>query len=277
MNNGNQKIGKPPCRKALDIPALPKPSTPLIAYELSAGDEHSRYSWVLNNAIAVEYAPFSKSLSAIYSDILPFINAGIPVRFHTRYPEWEIGNADIHASKQALKVHCDTIDKIQGLGEPVLTVHVGLNRNTQLDYSKVKENLCRLTDYAGKRGITINLENLRTGITSDPKIMLDLTEASGASITFDVGHAVSSEKVNSGAFTVPGIIKMFSSKINGVHIYSKEENGCHRPIEDAFEMAPILDSLLSLSCYWWTVELKDCTQAECTKKILVDYINKSTS
>ena len=277
MKDMNHKMENTTCEEGLRDTMPSGNCAPLIAYELAAGDEPSRYSWVLKSAIAVEYTPDPEAPSNIHPDVLPFINAGIPVRFHARYPEWEFGNADTHRSEQALRVHCNTIDKIQGLGEPVLTVHVGLDKNALLDYERVKENLCRLTDYAGKKGIKVNLENLRTGITSDPEIMLDLTEASGARITFDVGHAVSSKKVAGGEYTVPEIIEMFGSRINGVHIYGKEEQGCHYPVENARSVAPIMDKLLLLPCNWWTVELKDCTQAECTRKILVDYIHKSIS
>lgn len=259
------------CRRVINQ-TPEKLSFPLLAYELSANDESNRYKWLLENATGIEYAPDPSKLGDIHLQINSFIEAGIPVRFHTRYPAWEIGNADHSKAEEALEKHLCTIDFIHKLGEPVLTVHIGLNPFIELDFLIAETNLSRLVEYAERKGIKVCVENLRRGASSNPENILTWAEASGAGITLDVGHAVSCDLVRQGVYNVNEIAEMFAPKLEEVHIYAKEDESRHHPVKDIYPLAPVINCLLEKKVPWWTVELKDVGEAQSTRNILKDYI-----
>jgi len=158
------------------------------------------------------------------------------------------------------------------MGEPFVTIHLGLNPLIELDPDRAEANLCRLVDHAATKGISICLENLRAGLASEPENILAWAEASGCSITLDVGHALSSEVVAQGAYSMQDIVDMFSPRLAEVHIYGKEDERGHHPITDMEAMALVLEQLLNTGCNWWTIELKDTFQALETKQQLLDRI-----
>ncbi|MBN1369656.1 MAG: TIM barrel protein [Dehalococcoidaceae bacterium] len=243
-----------------------------VAYEYSAGDSTDRYKWLLENAPAIEYSPDPQHLEAVPLHVTPFLNKDIPVRFHTRYFEYEMGSADRQSARIGLDRHMKTIDAIRGLGEPFITVHIGLNRTSQLSSRFARDNLCRLVEYASGRGIRVSLENMRDGPASNPDFILALSQASGSLITLDIGHAVSSEVVKQGIITPAEIAVMFNRKLGEVHIYAKEENDRHHPITDITPLKSVLGKLLESPCRWWTVELKDTQEAVDTRGLLLDYL-----
>jgi len=244
----------------------------IMAYEYSAGDSPERYQWLLENAHAIEYSPDPQHLEDVPLHVTPFLNKDIPVRFHTRYFEYEMGSADRQSARVGLERHLKTIDAIRGLGEPFITVHIGLNRTSQLSSRFARDNLCRLVEYASGRGIRVSLENMRDGPASNPDFILALSQASGSLITLDVGHAVSSGIVQQGIITPTEIAVMFSRTLGEAHIYAKEENDRHHPITDINPLKTVLDKLLESPCRWWTVELKDAQEAVDTRGLLLDYL-----
>ncbi len=256
------------------------PIEPVLAYELAADDSQGRRRWILENASAIEYSAHPFDLDKVAGQVAPFLENGIPVRFHARYPGFEIANADRAQAEEALKRHLKTVDAIQGLGEPFITVHIGLNPLIELDPARAESNLCRLVDHARARGITVCLENLRCGLASEPENIMAWSEASGSRITFDAGHAISSQLVKDGAYTVNEIIDMFTPRLSEAHVYAEEKETGHCPITDTRSIGPVLDRLLGTGCGWWTVELKPCSEAYSTKKLLAQHIlkhNLSTS
>lgn len=264
-------------KKVCDSGELASPGSglkPVLAYEYSAGDSPARYQWLLDNASAIEYSPDPQNLQALARQVVPFLEKGTPVRFHTRYFEYEMGSADRQSARLALGMHLKTIDTIQGLGEPFITVHIGLNNTMQLSSRFARDNLCRLVEYASAGGISVSLENMRSGPASNPDYILALARASGSLITLDVGHAVSSQLVKQGITTPAEIAGIFGPRLGEVHIYAKEENDRHHPVTDITPLEPVLDKLLENPCRWWTVELKDTREAAGTRRLLLDYMDR---
>ena len=247
------------------------PHTLTIALSVQAKEYPGRFFWARDNAFALEYTPEPLFPELIPRHVNPFTEDGIPVRFHCRFGEFELGNADPEKAAEALAVHSRIIDAITGIGEPVVTVHLNLVKSIPFDIQRGLENLTRLVEHARKRGITVCLENLKRGPTSDPTNVLAWATASGAMITMDVGHAVSSEYVKEVKNIIPGIVELFHERLREVHMYGKEEDR-HYPIEDMAQFKPIIDRLLTTGCAWWTIELDSCEEALVTRQRLLGYL-----
>jgi len=243
----------------------------VIALSVQAAEYPQRFSWARDNAFALEYTPDPLAPNLISGHVRPFTEAGIPVRFHCRFFNYDLGNADSEKAEEAVQVHSHVIDAIAGLGEPVITVHLNLDSRIPFDSQRAVENLTRLVERGRQVGITVCLENLRRGPTSDPDNVLAWAKASGAMITLDVGHAVSSQIVKDGKTTVPDIVDLFRERLYEVHMYGKEEDR-HYPIVDITPLRPVIDRLLETSCTWWTIELDDYEEALGTRTRLLDYL-----
>lgn len=243
-----------------------------IALSVQAKEFPGRFSWAEDNAFALEYTPDPLHPENILDHTVPFIRRGTPVRFHTRFVNYEMGNADPEIAEEAFLVHSRVVDAISGVKQPVVTVHLNLNRMIPFDERVAVKNLTRLVEYAGERGVTVCLENLRRGPSSDSENILSWAKTSGSMITLDVGHAVSSEAVRDGRITVPEIIDRFQERLYEAHMYAKEEDR-HYPIADIAKVSRIIDSLMTTDCHWWTIELDDRVEAMSTRQKLLDYLN----
>lgn len=220
------------------------------------------------------YTPDVQQLELTQNHIEPYLSSGIPVRHHGYFPGFEIGNKDHHLAEQALSLHLKAIDSMVGFGDQVMTVHVGLVPEIGLDHDRVIRNLSKIVKYASEKGVTISLENLRFGPTSNPETMLEWSKESGSSITLDVGHAVSCDRVRRGEVTVPRIIEMFSPKLTEVHFY-EYETATHYAPKDMSILGPIVDSLLRTDCKWWTIELNSYEDILNTKRLVTSYLTEN--
>jgi sugar phosphate isomerase/epimerase len=242
-----------------------------IALSVQAKEYPHRFIWAKDNAFALEYTPDPLSPGLISSHVKTFVADGIPVRFHCRFFDYEIGNSDPVKAEEATQVHLRVLNAITSLGEPVITVHMNLLPMIPFDSQRGVENLTRLVERGRQLGITVCLENLRRGPTSNPENTLKWAKTSGAMITMDVGHAVSSDLVKNGNLTVPDFVDLFSKRLYEVHMYGKEEDR-HYPIEDITHVKPVIDRLLTTDCAWWTIELDDYTEALKTREIIINYL-----
>jgi sugar phosphate isomerase/epimerase len=232
-----------------------------------------RFNWLVSNGFPAEYTADPGNLSQIPDHIKIFIQNGLPVRHHGFFPGYEFGSQDEKTAEEAMTLHFKMLDAIKGVGEPFVTFHVGLDEQTEIDPNQVKGNLKRLVQYAGNLGITICLENLKEGPTSDPYTLLEWVEYADAMITLDVGHAVSSGPVAKREITVLQIIGLFEDRLKEVHLYEKETDRHHAP-ENMLILGPIVDRLLTTECSWWTIELDKYDDILQTKQMVVDYCHK---
>ncbi|WP_028574747.1 sugar phosphate isomerase/epimerase family protein [Desulfonatronovibrio hydrogenovorans] len=245
---------------------------PLLAFTGSHHDPEARTAWVLENSHGLEYSPDPDNLDQLHPRIIPLIKSDIPVRFHTRYFQYELGHADQHLAEQALEVHARTIKRIRDLlGQAVVTVHTGLCPDLPVKPEQVRENLCRLVEYADSQKVTVCLENLRQGHASDPFQVLEWAVDSGAMITMDLGHALGCPMVLDNRITPMEIAEMFAPRLFEVHVYGREDEAGHHPITDMEPLGPVLDRLLLTSCQWWTIELGPPDQAMSTRELLEAY------
>lgn len=230
-----------------------------------------RFEWIAENGFAMAYTPNARQLQHTKQHTAPYLKNNIPIRYHGYFPGFEIGDADRQKAEQALNLHMQAIDAINGRGEQVMTVHIGLDPHIALNYEYIVNNLCRLAQYARQKGITICLENLRTGLTSNPETVVELAEKCGTSITLDVGHAVSCERVAGGEITVIGIVEMFRHLLEEVHFYEYETDTHYAP-SDMSILGPIVDALCETNCKWWTIELTSYKDILNTRRLVEEYL-----
>jgi len=221
-------------------------------------------------SFSFEYTPDYQHLDLLPVHLKPYIQRGIEVRHHAFFPGLELADVHDEKSERSLALHLKMFDIMAGLGEMVVTVHVGLHPEIELSPQKAIDNLCRLVDYAGKLGITVSLENLRRGMTSNPHTVLDWAKRSGCSITLDLGHVLSSDFTRNGGPDILEVIGMFGSRLEEVHFYEKETDR-HYPPKDMAILGPVVDALLETTCTWWTIELGDPHEIGFCRKIIREY------
>ena len=230
-----------------------------------------RFRWIAEHGFALEYTPDPEALDLLPRHVDPSLKAGIPVRYHGFFPDYEIGHPDPAMAERAVRVHTAALEAMHGQGEQVITFHIGIHWKDPIVPGRVVENLSRLVERARGLGITVCLENLRRGPTSHPENLAAWAQASGAMITFDVGHAVSCQCVQSGELTIFDFLDMVADRIYEVHMYERETDR-HHPPQDMTILGPIVDRLLDTRCTWWTIELDDYAEALATRTLLLDYL-----
>ncbi|MDO9111416.1 MAG: TIM barrel protein [Desulfatirhabdiaceae bacterium] len=244
---------------------------PTLALAVKAQDLPEHFCWAIANSFALEYTPDPACIELLENHLDPAIQAGVPIRFHGRYFGHEIGHPDSRISESAMRVHLATLEAMHQKSEPVVTFHLGLCHREPFDPDKGVINLTLLVEAAKKRGITVCLENLRRGPASHPENIAAWAKASSASITLDIGHALSCQRVQSGELLVTDFIDSFADRLYEVHIYGHESDR-HYPINNMAPFEPIVDRLLETSCRWWTIELEDPLEALSTRNLLLGHL-----
>ncbi|MBU2513211.1 TIM barrel protein [bacterium] len=253
------------------LSAVTGESTPTIAVSAKWYSFPDRFEWLASQGFSFEYTSDPEQLSLIGDHTRPFLDKGIAIRHHGFFPGFEIGDKDSKQADTAMDLHFKTLDAIRGIGEPFITLHVGLTRRVEIVPNRVCDNLGRLVDYAKNLGITVSLENLKQGVTSNPKTVREWADCTGAMITLDIGHAVSSELVSSGEETVLGIIDLFEDRLAEVHLYEREIDRHYAP-ENMVILGPIIDRLLKARCPWWTIELDDYEDILKTRQLIETHL-----
>ena len=227
-----------------------------------------RFEWIAEQGFDLEYTPGPEELDDLPRHVDSFVRRGLSVRCHGFFPGYELGDPDPGRAERALQLHRKTLAAMQGHGEPVITLHAGLDPGLEIRPRRLVDNLSRLAEDARRRGITICLENLRRGPTSRPDTLIEWASKAGARITFDAGHAISSDHAASGECTALDYLDRAAGYVYEAHMYGKEEEDRHHPIRSAEDIQPIVNRLAETDCRWWTIELDDYEQALETREIL---------
>ena len=249
---------------------------PELAIAVSATWRHGsgRLDWIAANGLACAFTPNPNRLDLMSQQLIPYLDSGMAVRHHGYFPGQEFGHANAATAEDAMQLHFKAMEALQGLGEPLMTVHVGLDRILPLDHHRVVKNISRLVEYGKKIGVTISLENLRHGPTANPETLLEWARCSGAGITLDIGHALSSQCVGSKATSVEKIVDLVAERLMEVHVYESETDRHWAP-RNMDILGPIVDKLITTDCRWWTIELEDTQDVLRTRQLLIDHFIKT--
>lgn len=235
-----------------------------------------------NGSLAIDYSLDSQNLHACGTDIerLHDLTRGseLEIRYHCFFGDVEIGHTDARHGDTALAKIKEAIDHVQRFGGRYVTLHVGLNSRVhgELDWENALKNLRELVSFGKQRGVTVCLENLKSGFTSEPEPFLKLIELSGASVTFDIGHAISSDAGKNGA-CAEEFVRLVSPYIVNAHIYEAEEAPGHIAPKDLNTIEPVLRELIKTDCGWWVIELGDQEEIRRTRNLIQSFLSRYSS
>lgn len=199
-------------------------------------------------------------------------SSGLPSGFHGPCQDIELGHADPVVSTAARAYLKMYIDFLSHFGGTHMTVHLGSRSIPMADLSwdNAVDGLRATVEYGRARGVNVCLENLKQGWTSDPARLLALAEASGARLTFDVGHARGSALVREGRASLESCMRQLLHRIDNLHVYDIETlEGTHMEPTSLENIRPALDLALGAGITWWVVEL-DSLDAIVRVKSIID-------
>jgi sugar phosphate isomerase/epimerase len=193
---------------------------------------------------------------------------------HAPYTDMEIGHRDPDHAAAAVRILRDYIDAAQELGAHHLNIHVGSYGLPlgELSWDGLVRNVTTLLAYAARRGVCLTVENLTSGLTSDPETFVRLLKATGAPVTFDLGHAHGSAWVQEGRGSVVEFLRSIPTPILATHIYYTERHDAHFVPEKLADIGPALDGLVAAGCDFWVLELHTPETLEQTRRIVDEYL-----
>ncbi len=200
-----------------------------------------------------------------------------PCSLHAPYTDLEIGHRDAEYAAAALRVLREYVDVTADVGAHHLNLHVGSHalEPEERSWDTLVANLTTLMEYAARRGTLVTVENLRVGLTSDPETFAALLRATGAPVTFDLGHAHGSAWVQAGRGSVVDVLKSIPTRIVAGHLYLTETGDSHVPPAAVSDVAAALDGLRAAGCDWWVLELHRRDTLEQTRRVVDEYLAKS--
>jgi sugar phosphate isomerase/epimerase len=193
---------------------------------------------------------------------------------HAPYTDMEIGHRDPDHAAAAVRILQEYIEAAQELGAHHLNMHVGSYGLPlgEVSWEGLVRNVAHLLEYAARRGVSLTVENLTSGLTSDPETLARLLTATGAPVTFDLGHAHGSAWVQDGRGSVVDFLNSVPTPILATHIYFTERNDAHFVPEKLGDIGPALDGLVARGCDFWVLELHTQKTLEQTRKIVDEYL-----
>ncbi|MBC2715101.1 MAG: sugar phosphate isomerase/epimerase [Desulfobacteraceae bacterium] len=202
----------------------------------------------------------------------------LEVRYHCPFLQVDIGHEDKDVQASAMDIFRRMIRLVSKARRKYLSIHVGLGHNTTkiLSWESSISNLRQLVRFGVESGVTVCLENLIWGWSSKPNLFEKMVRKSGASVTFDFGHAYSCESIESQTYAVKDFVTPHADRVVNAHIYHKEVSGMgHFPPERLEDIAERLDLLRRTPCRWWVLELKNVEDLLKTKIIVEEYLKRS--
>jgi len=193
---------------------------------------------------------------------------------HAPYTDMEIGHRDPDHAAAAVRILQGYIDAAQELGAHHLNMHVGSYGLPlgELSWDGLVRNVATLLEYAARHGVCLTVENLTSGPTSDPETLVRLLKATGAPVTFDLGHAHGSAWVQDGRGSVVEFLRSIPTPILATHIYYTERNDAHFVPEKLADIGPALEGLVAAGCDFWVLELHTPETLEQTRRIVDEYL-----
>ena len=246
---------------------------PNFAASVKWTHDPQRIQWLYEQGLGVEFSPNPQDVASLKQQLQPCLNYHLPVRLHAFFPGDELGDVSVEGANRARHKHVALLEHAADILEtPVVTCHFGLRPEPKVAMAQLEDSLGQLVQRAKALGCVVAIENLRTGLASDPALVARLAEVTDAQITLDVGHALSCDKVGRGEITVREIINLFALRLAEVHYYERETDHHHAP-QDMQILGPVVSDLCQhTKVTWWTIELDSTTEIAHTVKITREYL-----
>jgi sugar phosphate isomerase/epimerase len=194
--------------------------------------------------------------------------------FHAPSNDVELALKDRSYSAVALEYLKMYIDFLAELAPVMFTIHIGARRIPieELSWEHAMDHLKRLTEHGSSKNVTVCLENLAHGWTGNPEKLMEMVTASGARITFDIGHARGGKWVQEGHGTAPDFLNIIAPKLLNAHVYEYEnEKGEHLVPGSDTQIFPLLNRLSEIGCQWWVLELNTYQEISQTRMVVEEY------
>jgi sugar phosphate isomerase/epimerase len=211
--------------------------------------------------------------------MLDRLRAASPVSsLHAPYTDLELGHRDPEHAAAALRIVQDYVDAAAELGAHHVNVHVGTFAPdpAELSHETILRNVSALLDHGVRRGVPVTVENLRGGPTSEPASFAAILRATGAPVTFDLGHAAGCPWVQDGRGTMVDFLRSVPTPILASHVYLVERDDTHFAPQSVPEMAPALAALAAAGCDFWVLELHSLDRLEQTRRVVDEYLRQRT-
>lgn len=201
----------------------------------------------------------------------------LEIRYHCAFSRTDLGHVDTDKAKEAMIVFRRVCRIISKLGGKILTIHVGLGRNStsNLSWNRTIEGLAELVRFANGLGVRLCLENLALGWTSRPELYEKLIRKSSAWATLDIGHARVSPYVMTQHYELEDFVDPQPDRFLNAHIYHEEVDNLHLPAQKLPEIRDRLQLLAGLnSCDWWVLELREEQALLQTLAVVREFLKK---
>lgn len=241
-----------------------------------------------SNCLAIDYSfPFlaqtHEDIANERESIQSLLKHDFTIRYHTPFFHQEIASVDPAKASHAMRLQKKCIDLAASLGGTFITVHIGLGMKSEqdLDFAAAIANLSDLVEYGAKKGLTVCLENLTKGFTIDPLRFLDLVKKSGATATFDLGHANACPWVTDGRGSSVDFLNHVIAHVRNAHVYEIERTdpdtglGYHVAPKNLSRIGPLLAELQGSGCDWWLIELKKPEEVDLSLSLIRGFLGRN--
>jgi len=195
----------------------------------------------------------------------------LELRYHFPLGGFDFSAKDAEEARLGFIGAARAIDGLAEMGGRFLTVHLPIGWDEVASrLAGARHRLTEITAYAAEQNVTVCLENLRWGVTSDPDTFMRLVDAAKCAVTLDVGHANSSDVAHRG-FSSVDFARLVSPIVRNAHVYDREDPHHHCP-EDLDRIGETLEALLDSACDWWVIELFDQAEVRFTRDLLRGFL-----
>ncbi len=200
----------------------------------------------------------------------------LEIRYHLFFVEKEIGRKDFTQGTMERGLFFGACRVISHLGGKYVTVHVGLDRRqsaNEISWQKTISSLKNLVDFARNLGLRVCLENLPRGWTSRPDLFEKIIRKSSCWGTLDIGHALVSQSVASGAYDLEDFAYPHPERILNAHVYHEETSSGHIAPASVRDVESRLKMLTQLPfCDWWVLELREHKPLVKTLRVVREFL-----
>jgi len=98
--------------------------------------------------------------------------------------------------------------------------------------------------------------------------------ATGAPVTFDLGHAAGCPWVQEGQGTAVDFLRSVPTRVLASHVYLVEKDDTHFAPQSVTEIAPALDALTAIGCDFWVLERHSRETLERTRRVVDEYLSQ---
>lgn len=232
---------------------------------IAQNDTHRAIEWDLN------YIPPTLSIVRKKRLISTIIKNKLKIRYHLPYSFVEIGHSDSSIREFSILVTKQYLDFIHSIQGAFAVIHIGYYEDCTMQ--KCLAGLQEVAYYAKQLGITLCIENLMQGITTNIEYLVEMLLIDNVFLCLDTGHAYMVNQTNDKY--ILGLLSMMA-KIKHSHVYFSEDSSYnHIPFsKETLYNSKIMQALAKSQCDWFTMELDNFEEQELQKSILVPFLNQ---